>query len=259
MSGRGYGRGSRRRSRKPATMLAIAAVAFVGWLFSGADASSFIERIESEVAGGLSGGSTSAEVAGADVPPAEVEQARGQLDALAVAEPRNEGSYDREEWEHWSAASTSGWGDTLNGQSLAGCDARDAALIRDGKGVEVYGEYCSLEGSWTGPYSGFTTTDSSEMDIDHVVPLAAAHRSGGYEWSAAAKEEYANDPSVLLTTEAGANREKSDMTPDEWMPANESYHCRYAVEWISVKGEYGLTVTADERSALEEEMSGCAA
>jgi homoserine acetyltransferase len=47
-------------------------------------------------------------------------------------------------------------------------------------------------------------TDSSEVDIDHVVPLANAWRSGASSaaWSTADREAYANDPEALLSTDA---------------------------------------------------------
>src|SRR5215213_6279109 len=50
--------------------------------------------------------------------------------------------------------------------------------------------------------------NSSEVDIDHVVPLANAWRSGASSagWSTSDREAYANDPEVLLSTDAGTNR-----------------------------------------------------
>ena len=58
------------------------------------------------------------------------------------------------------------------------CDVRDAALIRDGEGIRIDGDCSITAGTWLDPYTGRTLTDPSDVDIDHVVPLANAWRSG---------------------------------------------------------------------------------
>ena len=96
--------------------------------------------------------------------------------------------------------------------SDSACDVREAALIRDGQAVEV-GEDCDVEsGRWLDPYTTRTYTDP--LDIDHLVPLANAYRSGVSEWDEA--ERYANDPNNLLSVEDNAKQEKGDKGPEAW-------------------------------------------
>ncbi|MDQ3590168.1 MAG: HNH endonuclease family protein, partial [Actinomycetota bacterium] len=119
--------------------------------------------------------------------------------------------YSRERFPHWSDAEEFGW-DVQD----TSCDVRDAALIRDGKNVHV-GEGCDVtSGEWLDPYTGRTYTDPAEIDIDHVVPLANAWRSGASSWGEARREQYANDQQVLLSAEDNANQEKGDKGPEAW-------------------------------------------
>src|SRR5699024_7154694 len=96
----------------------------------------------------------------------------------------------------------------------------------------------------------------SEVDIDHVVPLAEAHRSGGATWSEQRREGYANstDGFVLATVAASANRAKGDSDPTEWRPDNE---CLYAGYWIEAKRDWDLAVDPAERDALTEMLGTC--
>jgi hypothetical protein len=104
-------------------------------------------------------------------------------------------------------------------------------------------------------------TDSSEVDIDHVVPLANAWRSGAgsSEWSTIDRESYANDPKVLLSAEAGANRAKGDKGPEAWKPPNQDYWCEYARRWIWIKSDWRLTVNPAEKSSLRRMLETCGA
>ena len=179
-------------------------------------------------------------------------EARAALGELPVSEPGSMAGYSREKFDHWSDAREFGW-DAPDDS----CDVRDAALIRDGEGVEV-GSGCKIEsGTWLDPYTTNTYTDPQDIDIDHVVPLANAWRSGASSWSADEREAYANAPDVLLSVEDNANQEKGDKGPEAWKPPNEAIWCDYATRWIGIKSDYGLSVNPGEKDALAEMLDTC--
>ena len=62
------------------------------------------------------------------------------------------------------------------------CDTRETVLKRDGTGVVVGGNCYPTSGSWHSPYDGATWTLASDVDIDHVVPLSDAWKSGANTW-----------------------------------------------------------------------------
>ena len=115
-------------------------------------------------------------------------------------------------------------------------------------------------GRWIGPYTGQTFIDPSSLDVDHVVPLANAHRSGAWDWDRDRKREYYNDLSNsghLAVVERTVNREKGSHGPESWKPLNEAHWCEYAMNWISVKNKWDLTATASEIAALEAMLETC--
>jgi hypothetical protein len=181
--------------------------------------------------------------------------ARKMLGTLEVAPVGSMAGYSREEFPHWAADGTMfGW-DEPDGS----CDVRDDALIRDGQGIEVDEDCSFTSGKWLDPYTSATLKDSEDVDIDHIVPLANAWRSGAGNWDEAKREAYANDPGVLLSVDDGANQAKGDKGPEAWLPPNTDYRCEYARRWISVKHEWNLTVNTEEKVTLEDMLQGCPA
>ncbi len=85
--------------------------------------------------------------------------------------------------------------------------------------VTLSGNGCDVvAGRWVDIYTGSVFTDPSLLDVDHMVPLADAHRSGGAVWDAARKAVYANDLALadaLIAVSASANRSKSDLDRGE--------------------------------------------
>ena len=173
---------------------------------------------------------------------------------LSVAEPPGDLSvYSRKDWKHW--VDSDGDCQDTRAEVLIAESSAPLAFATD-RGCRV------IAGSWSGLYTGQEFSDAADLDIDHLVPLKNAHLSGGWQWDAERKEDYANSMEAdyhLVAVYKRENRAKGARGPEEWQPPVESYHCLYALQWIGVKVAWGLTATAAEWSALEEMLSKCQA
>ena len=90
------------------------------------------------------------------------------------------------------------------------------------------------------------------MDIDHIVPLAGAWRSGANTWTTSKREDFANDldhPQLIAVTD-NVNQSKGDQDPSAWTPPQSSYYCTYSKMWIRSKYHWGLKLQSSEKSAL---------
>ena len=160
-------------------------------------------------------------------------------------------SYDRGEWRHWT---------DVDGDCQ---DARQKTLIAESNSAVVFesSENCRVEsGQWIGPYTNTAINDPSKLDIDHMVPLANAHVSGGWAWSKEQKTLFANDISCevpLVAATASANRAKGSRGPEDWRPANQDYWCQYAMDWITIKDRWDLSATKWEWEALQNMLDTC--
>ena len=90
-----------------------------------------------------------------------------------------------------------------------------------------------------------------------VVCGPAGEGASSAECSTADREVYANDPDVLLSTDAGTNRTKGDKGPEAWRPPNRDYWCEYARRWIWIKSDWRLSVNHAEKSSLREMLGTC--
>jgi len=139
-----------------------------------------------------------------------------------------------------------------------GCDAREDALAAASHpAAERSGRCKVVRGSWVSAYDGLTTTDPGALDIDHVVPLANAWRSGADRWTTDQRALYANDQADLWVVSAGSNRSKGDRAPDEWRPPRQDVWCEYATRWVGIKQRWHLTATTAERDALGQMLDTC--
>lgn len=147
-----------------------------------------------------------------------------------------------------------------------GCDTRNDILRRDLENPAVTGgpHGCKVtSGTLRGPYSGKTIhfqrgpQTSPLVQIDHVVALGDAWRSGAHTWTTLRRLKFANDPLNLLATDGQTNQDKASAAADTWLPPNRSYRCQYAARQIAVKQKWGLSVTATEKHSLQTVIRGC--
>lgn len=188
--------------------------------------------------------------AGTLIAPAAHAQERSLLSmlrSLTVAPERSAG-YDRDLFPHW---------DYLGDD----CDVRDRVLITEALRGPSTGSSCPVgPGRWLSAFDGVTVRDPSELDIDHMVPLAEAWGSGARRWSTSVREAFANDlgyAGSLIAVTASSNRSKGDQDPAEWLPPRTAYRCTYVGEWIAVKWRWRLTVDSSEQAALRVLANSC--
>ncbi|MFC7489439.1 MULTISPECIES: HNH endonuclease family protein [unclassified Knoellia] len=171
------------------------------------------------------------------------------LDGLVVAPQNTTVAYNRDSWNHWIDAD---WDcQNTRHEVLIATSRVQPVLTADG--------CAAVSGSWLDPYTGQTWHQATEVQIDHVVALANAHRSGGWAWTAQQKEAFANDVLTpeLVAVEGSVNQAKSDSGPETWKPPLASAWCDYASDWTAVKRKYALTITQAERDALVQMLATC--
>jgi hypothetical protein len=178
--------------------------------------------------------------------PPSASTAATELASLTVKAEGSTSGYSRDLFPHWITQSGT-------------CDTREQVLKRDGTGVTVNSSCQPTAGSWYSVYDATWVTSSSSIDIDHIVPLAEAWKSGANAWTTARRQQFANDLSIaqLIAVSASSNRSKGDSDPAAWKPTNTSVHCIYAREWIWVKYTYGLSLQSAEKTALQQMLGTC--
>lgn len=233
---------------------------------------SFIDTTTRDLRNGNTTGGGSGGTGGPSLPP----QAGGTTDTKPVKDttPKQDtdalsaltvtskalGGYNRDDWNHWI--------------DIRPCwSVRDEVLYRDadagsqvlvdktGKKTTSLKSACGLAaGTWHDPYSKLVFTKPSDLDIDHLVPLENANRSGAASWSKSKKEAYANnlaDPDHLRAVASSENRSKSAQSPATWQPIDRSKHCWYARSWVRIKAKWDLTIVPAEKAALKDMLSTC--
>jgi hypothetical protein len=157
------------------------------------------------------------------------------------------GGYSRTLFKHWIDADKDG------------CNTRYEVLIAEAIVKPTVGARCYLSGGkWKSSYEGKVFTNPTGLDIDHMVPLAEAWRSGAWAWTAAQRMEFANDledSRSLLAVTASLNRSKGDRDVAGWLPVKAQ--CAYISNWIAVKSRFDLTVDPTEGEFLQSKIASC--
>ncbi len=172
--------------------------------------------------------------------------ARSELASLRVAADGSMSGYSRDLFPHWHTVS-------------GACNTRETVLKRDGTNVVTNSSCAAVSGSWFSPYDGASWSAASDVDIDHIVPLAAAWRTGASSWTTAKREQFANDitgPQLIAVTD-NVNQAKGDQTPATWKPPRTTYWCTYAKMWTHSKFRWALTINSAEKSALTDMLNRC--
>lgn len=160
-----------------------------------------------------------------------------------TASPQSTG-YNRNDWGDWS-------------QHGDGCDTRELILKRDGTNVKADPQCRAISGSWYSQYDGKTITISRQVQIDHIVPVKEAWRSGGADWPSNKKNQFYNDTDNLIAVSANSNESKSDQDPATWIPPRKEFDCVYVQRYELVKKRWNLTEDPKEQAAIANVKTHC--
>ena len=155
--------------------------------------------------------------------------------------------YDRALFQHWIDAD----GD--------GCSTRNEVLLAEADDPPTVSGTCTLSGGrWYSYYDRVSWTNTSDLDIDHMVPLAEAWDSGARTWTSTVRRDFANDlgdyRSLVAVTD-NVNQTKGDQDPGDLAAAYDQ--CRYLREFVAAKHRWRLTVDSAEKSAMTSLASSC--
>lgn len=136
-----------------------------------------------------------------------------------------------------------------------GCNQRQDTIMRDTGATREKRDgscYANMSGHpYVDPYTGLTLTTPAQIQIDHVVSLGDAWRSGANVWTTEQRKAYANDLDVLWAVQGAENERKSDKSPDQWLPPSTEHRCDFERRYVSVKIKYGLTITTATHKTLD--------
>jgi len=182
------------------------------------------------------------------------------LEALPVRPAAAQAGYDRDLFgPSWTDNVTVALGRN-------GCDTRNDILKRDlvDISLEPATKDCTVRtGTLRDPYTGSEiffrrgADTSSKVQIDHIVSLSGAWRTGAQDLDDQQRRNLANDPRNLLAVDGPTNMSKGDSDAAEWLPPNSGFHCQYVMRQIEIKTIYELWITPDERDAMASVLARC--
>ncbi len=120
---------------------------------------------------------------------------------------------------------------------------------------------CTVTGGlWTDRWLGSTIGQVERITVEPLIPVEVVVASGGADWDDATRASYVNDtghPATLHVVTRGGGHNPNRAAPDVWRPAVTSAWCGYAVDWVTVKHRWNLTVSDAERDALVDMLDTC--
>lgn len=144
-----------------------------------------------------------------------------------------------------------------------GCDTRNDILRRDFEKI-TREDWCLVyKGVIDDPYTGETINftrgrgTSNAVQVDHIVALSNAWKTGAKKLSYEMRVAFANDPLNLVAVDGPTNSSKGDDSADWWLPPRRKVWCWYVSRQVSVKAAYKLWVTPDEKVAMREVLETC--
>jgi len=121
--------------------------------------------------------------------------------------------------------------------------------------ADIKDEIGNTDGGWYGFYEATVFSESTKLDIEHIVATAEAHHSGLCERSDEEKQAFANDLHNLTLATPRLNRQKGSKDAAEWLPQNA--RCEFARRVVFVKQTHNLSVDPAEKAELERILDAC--
>ena len=107
-------------------------------------------------------------------------------------------------------------------------------------------------GLWYDHFTDSYITNTSLLQIDHVVSFADAFRSHTNNWSKKNIKDFFNTNinSGLLPIHSNENQKKSDNTPSKYVPPNINFQSIYIDMYVNTKKHYNLKLKIEETNNI---------
>lgn len=112
-----------------------------------------------------------------------------------------------------------------------------------------------ITGRWISPFTNKVIQNAFDIDIDHVVPLAWSWDRGAQHWSDDKRQRFANDMTNLWPVEAGLNRSKGALGPNDWLPP--AGQCGYFARFTRIVKKYKLNPSPAESTWMQSFLENC--
>lgn len=152
------------------------------------------------------------------------------------------------------------FGSWKSSENPATClDTRNTVLARESlEPVSFSADYkCRIEkGLWFDPTTDQYFERSSDLQVDHFVPLKHAYETGAFQWKRSRRCHYTNFLKLeehLLPIDRFENLRKGSRSPEKYLPQTE-FKCEYLARWLKLKLSWNLIITPQEAEAIRLEI-----